>query len=493
MGGDLSRSGRSRVNRGVAGNADPVLRREVGRDYPLIDRAEGASLYDASGRRFLDAAGSVFVVNIGQGVEAVAEAMAAQARRVGFAHTGLFTSEAEIGFARRLLDLAPPGFTKAWLCTSGSAANETAIKLARHYHLARGEPARTLVVSRWGSYHGSSLGALALTGHTARREPFTPYLFDSPKIDPPYCYRCPLGAVFPACDLACADALEVALRRHGARNVSAFIVEPVSGGPLAALVPPEGYLARIRETCDRNGLLMIADEIVTGAGRTGSFLGVDHSGVVPDVITLAKGIGGGYVPLGAVLVHERVNAAIEAAGEPFRHGETFTGHAVTAAAGAAVLDHLAAHDLVRRAAAMGAVLGAKLDALRANPIVGDVRGLGLLWGLELVADRRTRAPFPRASRVAERVAEAAFARGLLVTAGTGGVDGLAGDAISLAPPFIVTADEVDEIVALLAAALDEVAGLLQDHVLQDARLQDGHLEDGHLQGHAALAQDAPMG
>jgi len=275
-------------------NGTPVFHREIGREYSVVDRATGARLYDTSGKEYLDAAGGVFVVNIGHSLPDVVEAIAQQASRVAFTHTQHFTSEPELEFARRLLELAPEGFNKVWLCTSGSQANETAVKLARSYHLLRGDQSRVQVVSRWNSYHGSSLGALSLTGHTRRREPYVPYLFSSPKIEPPYCYRCAWGRSWPSCGLACANELDKVIRRIGAANVSAFIAEPVSGGPLGSLVPSKDYFPKIRGICDRHGILMIVDEVVTGAGRTGSALGIDHFGITPDIVTLAKGIGGGY-------------------------------------------------------------------------------------------------------------------------------------------------------------------------------------------------------
>ena len=438
-------------------NRDPVFHREIGRDYPVVDRAEGACVFDASGRRYLDGAGGIFVANIGHGVKEVVAAMAAQADRVAFAHTSVFTSAAELAFAQKLVDLAPPGFTKAWICTSGSAANETALKLAREYQLIKGAPQRTKVIARWNSYHGSSLGALSLTGQPRRREPFLPYLQDFPHIEPPYCYRCPFGLTYPGCGIACAQALDRAIEAAGADNIAAFIAEPVSGGPLGTIVPPAEYFPIIRDICDRHGILMIVDEVITGAGRIGRNFGIDHWGVVPDIITAGKGIGGGYVPIGAVLVSERVYAAFEDAGRSFRHGETFTGHAVISAAGAAVLDYIRDHDLIDRVAVTGQRLGAKLQALSSLAIVGDVRGVGLLWGIELVRDKATREPFARERAIAERVAKAAFDRGLLVVAGTGAADGVRGDTISLAPPFILSDDEVDELVASLESSIRAVA------------------------------------
>ena len=437
-------------------NRDAVFHRQAGRDYPIASSGHGAYLIDSTGKEYLDAAGGVFVVNLGHGTKEVAEAMAAQAASFAFANTANFTSAAELEFAERLTALAPEGFNKAWICTSGSQANETAIKLARSYHLMKGEAGRIQVVSRWNSYHGSSLGALSLTGHTARRAPFAPYLFSSPKIEPPYCYRCPLNLSQSACGTACADLLDDTIRKTGTSNISAFILEVVSGGPLGALVAPDGYLSKVRAICDRHGILMIVDEVITGAGRTGMPLAIAHSGVVPDIITLAKGIGGGFVPVGAVLVHDRVFDIVEASGQPFRHGETFTGHSVAAAAGSAVLNIIARDGLVEQARLRGERLGAGLRSLANLSLVGDVRGIGLLWGIEIVADKVTKQPFSRAAGVAERIAAAAFEAGLIVIAGTGCADGEAGDTITLAPPFVVTESDIDLIISQLGKAIEAV-------------------------------------
>jgi adenosylmethionine-8-amino-7-oxononanoate aminotransferase len=296
-----------------------------------------------------------------------------------------------------------------------------------------------------------------MTGQPRRREPYLPYMQDFPHIEPPYCYRCPFERTYPSCEMACAHALEKALQQVGPETVAAFIAEPVSGGPLGAVIPPKEYFPIIREICDRHGILMIVDEVITGVGRIGRNFGIDHWGVVPDIITAAKGIGGGYVPVGAMLVHERVYAAFEESGRAFRHGETFTGHAVISAAGAAVLDYVRDHGLIARAAATGRLLGDKLQRLRDIPIVGDIRGEGLLWGIELVRDKATREPFARERGVAEKVAKVAFETGLLVVAGTGCVDGVRGDTISLSPPLILTEAQVTELVDTLETALRTVA------------------------------------
>jgi len=437
-------------------NADRVFHREIGHDYPTVDRGEGIYVYDSEGRRYIDGAGGIFVINIGHGSPAVEAAILRQLRRIAFAHTGHFTSEAEQRFSDRLLALAPPGFTKVWMSTSGSAANETALKLARHYHLLAGNPEKTRVIARWNSYHGSTVGALSMTGQPRRREPYEPYLLNFPHIEPPYCYRCPFGKTPDSCGIDCAEELDRMIHRIGANYVSAFIVEPVSGGPLGALPAPDGYFARIREVCDRHDVLLIVDEVVSGAGRTGRNMGIDHAGVVPDLITLAKGIGGGFVPIGATLVHERIYAAFESTGTSFRHGETFAGHALTAAIGSAVLEEIERGDLVSRAARMGDLLAEHLETLRDLPIVGDIRGMGLLRGIELVSDKATKTPFPREYHLSERIADEAMRQGLLLVAGGGCVDGVDGDTIALAPPFIIEPAQIRELTEVLRAAIDTV-------------------------------------
>jgi adenosylmethionine-8-amino-7-oxononanoate aminotransferase len=438
-------------------NDDRVFHRDVTRDYPVVDRAEGIHIYDTAGRRYIDCSGSVFVQNVGHGVSEIIDAIADQARRVAFVNTAQFTSDAEQRLSGALVDLAPPGFVKAWMSTTGSTANETAIKLARQYHLLTGNPQKTRVIARHHSYHGSSLGALSMTGAAQRRRPYEPYLADFPHIDPPYCYRCPLATTYPECGVACADELEKTILQVGPQYVSAFMVEPAAGGTLGALVAKPEYLPRIREICDRYDVLMMVDEVVSGLGRTGRFFAVEHWGVVPDIITLGKGLGGGYVPLAAVLAHQRVYGAFEDAGTSFVHGETFTGHTTTCAAGDATLKYMAEHKLVERSAEMGAVLGERLESLRPLPMVGDVRGLGLLRGIELVRDKETREPFPRERGITEAVVREASDRGLLLLSGSGGVDGVNGDTVMLSPPYILTADDIEEIVSIIEASIVKVA------------------------------------
>ena len=437
-------------------NTENVFHRQIARSYPAVTRGEGVYLWDENGKRYLDGAAGVFVAILGQGVDEIADAIDAQMRQVTFAYTTTFTSETERALTRKLVEWAPEGFDKAWICTSGSGANETAIKLARHYHLVRGNTEKFRVIARRHSYHGSSIGALSLTGAVPRRRPYEPLLLDFPHISPPNCYRCRLDLAYPSCKAACASELEDVIVREGPESISAFIVEPMAGGPLGGLVTPPEYMQSTREICDRHDVLLIADEVVSGIGRTGKKFGVEHSGVTPDVITVAKGLGAGYVPIGGVLAHEKIHRAFEEAGTSFVHGESFTGHTAVSAAGLATLEYIEKHDLVQHAGELGEYLGQRMEPLRENSIVGEIRGLGLMRGVELVADKSSKRPFLRATGVAEEVARECSERGLLVLPGVAGADGTDGDTVVLGPPYIVTRKQIDTMVSILGDAINTV-------------------------------------
>jgi adenosylmethionine-8-amino-7-oxononanoate aminotransferase len=432
-----------------------VFYRRLGHDYPTVERGEGVYLYDTAGRRYLDAAGGALVVNIGHGVAEVTEAMATQARRAAFAHGTQFTSGPLETYAAALAEVSPIAEPCVYLVSGGSESVETAIKLARQVCLARGEPGRYKVIARWGSYHGATLGALSASGRAPLRRPYSPLLIDMPHISPCYCYRCPFGKTYPSCSVACADALEAEILRQGPETVAAFIAEPVVGATLAAAVPPPEYWPRVRAICNRYGVLLIADEVMTGLGRTGRWFAVEHWGVRPDILVTAKGASSGYFPLGLMLAKAELVEAIRNGVGHFTHGFTYANGVLGAAVGLAVLRYLQAHDLIAASARLGDYLLSKLQSLRELPAVGDVRGLGLMAGVELVADKASRRPFPRAHRVAERVQAAAMRRGLIVYYGTGLADGVDGDAILLGPPFIVTKAQIDEIVTTLGEAIVE--------------------------------------
>ena len=435
--------------------SDALFPRSFRKSYPRAVRGDGCYLYTSDGRKLLDAAGGAAVVTIGHGVAAVAEAMAEQARRLAYVHSSQFHTEAAEQLAERLRALAPANFRRGrvFFTSGGSEATETALKLCRQYFLERGQPQRTRVVGRRQSYHGATLGALAVTGNVRRRAPYLPLLADWGHIAPCYCYRCPLGLTFPSCEVACADELEKFVGGAEPGTVAAFIVEPVVGATLGAVVPPEGYLQRIAEICRRHGLLLIADEVMSGMGRTGKNFGVEHWGVEPDLILVGKGVASGYAPLGAVLVSEQVAETIARGSGGFEHGFTYSAHPVAAAAGLAVLEHSERNNLFARVAPAGCELAAALGRLKSSPHVGDVRGLGLLAGVELVADAATREPFASEKRVAEKVCEAALEEDVVTYPIQGCADGQRGDHILLAPPFIISSEEIETIARALERAI----------------------------------------
>jgi hypothetical protein len=426
--------------------------------HPVVARGEGVYLFDTDGRRYLDASGGPVLVNIGHGVDEVVGALADQARRAAYVHATMFTSQAIEDYSDALAEVTPLPEPRFFYLCSGSEATETAIKFARQVQVERGESARYLVIGRWRSYHGTTLGALAVSGRPGLRSLYLPLIHDMPHVPPPYCYRCPFGLERPACGIACAMALEDQIKILGAGTVAAFIAEPISGASLGAVVPPPEYWPLVREICDRYGLLLIDDEVMTGFGRAGRWFAIETWRVTPDVITMAKGAAGGYWPLSITAVKgEHVEVIRQGGRGDFAHGGTFSHHAVGAAAGLATLRYLQKHDLIAASAAKGERLKAKLQAaLGDHPHVGDIRGQGLMLGLEFVADRAAKEPFPAAVRLACRLGDTAFERGLIIYPGQGTADGVNGDHTLIAPPFIITDEQMDEVVAILAESLEAV-------------------------------------
>jgi adenosylmethionine-8-amino-7-oxononanoate aminotransferase len=435
-----------------------VFHRRLDYDYPVVDRGAGVYLYDTAGKRYLDAAGGALVVNIGHGVSEIAEAMATQAGRVAFAHGTQFSSQPLELYADALASVVPMPDPRIYLVSGGSEAVETAIKLARQVCVARGESGRYKVIARWSSYHGATLGALSASGRAPLRRVYSPLLIDLPHIAPCYCYRCSYGKTYPSCSILCADALEQEILRQGPETVSAFLAEPVVGATLAAVVPPQEYWLRVREICDRYSVLLIADEVMTGCGRTGRWFAIEHWGVEPDILVTAKGASGGYYPLGVVVSRGDLVDVIRSGSGSFTHGFTHANGPLGATVGLAVFQYMQANDLVTTAARMGRYLLDKLEALRQLPAVGDVRGLGLMAGVELVADKQNRRPFPAGQRIAHRVQAAAMERGLIVYIGIGLANGVDGDAVLLGPPFVITEEQVDQVVVLLCDAISAVTG-----------------------------------
>src|SRR5579862_481924 len=431
--------------------------------YPQAVRGEGCYIFTSDDRRYLDAAGGAAVVTIGHGVKSVAEAMAAQAETLAYVHSSQFETPVAAELTSRLLKMGPGSFAqgKVYLTSGGSEATETALKICRQYFLERGEKRRYRVVSRKQSYHGATLGALTVSGNVRRREPFFPMLADWGHIDPCYCYRCPLGLAYPSCGVACADELEKLLDTEGGDELAAFIVEPLSGATLGAVPPPDGYLQRIAEICKQHGILLIADEVMTGMGRTGRNFAVQHWAVEPDLILVGKGIASGYAPLGAVMVSERVVEGFRKGSGVLLHGFTYNAHPVAATAGVAVSDFARENRLFEQVEQKGEYLRSALARLMESPYVGDIRGKGLLLGIEFVANRETREPFPAELQVSSQVAAMMLESGVLSYPMQGSVDGYRGDHLLLAPPYVISTEQMNELAEAIFRAVATVSSNLE--------------------------------
>jgi adenosylmethionine-8-amino-7-oxononanoate aminotransferase len=434
-----------------------TFQRNFKRRYPVAVRGEGVYLYDENGKGYLDACGGAAVVSVGHGVPEIIDAITQQARQLSYVHSSQFASPVGAELAAVLAAKFPGAkqHARVHYTSGGSEAAETAIKISRAYWLARGETQRYKIISRWGSYHGTTLGALSASGNKVRRQAFAPLLPAAMEhISACFCYRCPLGLEFPACALACADELEQAILKTGKETVAAFICEPVVGASSGA-VPPDGYLRRIREICNAHGILLIADEVMSGAGRTGKYFAVEHWDVVPDMILLAKGLASGYAPLGAVLAGEKIWRAIEAGPGSLDHGFTYQAHPPSLAAGLAVQRYLEKHNLVERSRQRGEYLAKKLAGLRALPCVGDVRGKGMLQTVEFVADQATKRPFTKEFNFNFHLFENLQARGVMVYPMRGTVEG-GGDHVLIAPPFVIEEAQIDFLAEQMAQAIEEV-------------------------------------
>jgi len=419
---------------------------------PVLDRAEGIYMWDVSGKRYIDGSSGAMVSNLGHSDPEVLAAMRAQMDKSTFGYRLHFQTESSEELARKTADLAPEGMNKVFFVSGGSEAVESTLKLARQYVVTQGQPQRFKIISRYPSYHGCTLGALAITGYAPMTAPFDPMMQRMPKIPAPRAYLDGLDIDDPATGLHYANLLETAILQEGPETVLAFIVEPVGGASTGALVPPAGYMQRIREICTQYGVLLIHDEVMTGGGRTGAFFGAEHWGTVPDLIALSKGFGSGYAPLGAMIARDDIVEAVMARGG-FIHGFTYAGNPLACAAGVAVLDQIAKRDLVGNAARMGAALQERLNGLMQRyALIGDVRGKGLLCAFELMADRATKAPLDPALHAHARLVDIAYDNGLIIySRRTRG--GTSGDHFLVCPPLITTETQLDEITDLLDKSL----------------------------------------
>lgn len=433
-----------------------ILHRQALGRYPRVSGGEGPWLFDDAGRRWLDACGGAAVSCLGHGHPDVVAAIERQARRLAYAHTSFFTTDVAEALAEALVRDAPEGISHAYFVSGGSEAMEAALKMARQYHLEHGEPGRTLFVSRRQSYHGNTLGALSVGGNAARREPYAPLLAPALQVAPCYAYRERRGDETEAAyGERLAAELDAAIVAAGPGRVIGFVAEPVVGATLGAVPAVPGYFRRVREVCDRHGVLLILDEVMCGMGRTGTLYACEQDGVSPDIVTVAKGLGAGYQPIGACLLSQRVFDAFAGGSGGFQHGHTYLGHAIACAAALEVQRVIARDRLLERVRTTGELLHAELvRALGEHPHVGDVRGRGLLLGVELVEDRASGGPFDPALRLNARVRQAAFDAGLMVYPGGGTIDGRRGDHVLLAPPYTIDRSHVDLIVGGLRAAID---------------------------------------
>lgn len=434
-----------------------ILHRQIAGPLPVAAGGQGIEIVDATGTRYLDASGGAAVSCLGHSHPAVTAALHAQLDKIAYAHTGFFTTEVAEKLADRLIEDAPGELSHVYLVSGGSEAVEAALKMARQYFTERGETQRRHVIARRQSYHGNTLGALAAGGNAWRRAPFAPLLIETHHIEPCFAYRFQeAGESDQEYGRRAAAALERRILELGGDTVLAFVAETVVGATAGAVPSAKGYFKRVREICDRHGVLLILDEVMCGMGRTGTLHACEQEGIAPDLMTIAKGLGGGYEPIGAVLLSRKIYDTFAKGSGFFQHGHTYMAHPLACAAGLAVQETIRRDNLLVNVRNMGALLRRRLGERFGNHAhIGDIRGRGLFQAIELVEDRLTKAPFDPGRKLHAKVKKAAMARGLMVYPMGGTIDGQRGDHVLLAPPFIVTASQIDEIVDRLGAALDD--------------------------------------
>jgi len=438
-----------------------AVHRDWDREFPIIERADGIYLYDQNGRKYIDGSGgSSVVTTIGHGVQEIAQAMFEQAQKFSFYPAHAFTNGPFLELSDLIVRLAPgelKGASRVWVTCTGTDATDDAVRLARQYWITKGKPSKHQVITRWQGFHGNTISGAGYSGITDRRSIFQPMYVDSPHIPPAFCYRCPFEHTYPQCNLLCARSLETAIRQQGPDNIAAFIAEPVVGAGLGCVPAPPGYFQMVREICSRYDVLLIADEVMTGWGRTGKMWGIEHWEVTPDIIATAKGMTAGYTPLSAVIARDEMWAALEKAHSPFKAGHTLNANAVSCAGAIAVINYVLEHNLIENSRQRGEqALKGLANLMEKHPIVGDVRGLGLMLGFELVKDQETKRPFESQQRVSKVFEDVALKRGLVTYPCTGTVDGVLGDMVLLAPPVIISEAQVNDILNILDDSLGEI-------------------------------------
>lgn len=433
-----------------------VLHRQIGRDYPVAESGHGIFIRDANGKEYLDASGGAAVSCLGHSHPDVRAAMHEQIDRLAYAHTSFFTSRAAEELADELIAHAPNGMGHVYFVSSGSEAIEAALKMARQYFVEKGEPQRRYLISRRQSYHGITVGALSVGGRAAQRKAFAPILLETHHVSPCFEYReRRADETAEAYGERLARELEDKIAELGPENVIAFVAETVVGATLGAVTAVPGYFRRVREICDRHGILLILDEVMCGMGRTGTLHACEQEGIAPDLMAIAKGLGAGYVPIGAMLMQDRIFQVLASGSGAFMHSQTYTGHALACATALAVQRVIRRDDLLANVRRQGAHLARRLQERFGNhPFVGNVRGRGLFQAVEIVADRGTKESFDPARKLHARIKQEAMNRGLMVYPMGGTIDGVRGDHVLLAPPFIVQPGDVDSIVERLGDSID---------------------------------------
>ena len=440
-------------------DADTLFHRDLNQEYPVMVRGEGIYLIDENGRRYIDGTAGAGNVILGHGNKRIATAMAEQAETLAYCFSAFYTNQPAHELSERIATLAPGDLNCIYFVSGGSEGIETALKLARQYHLQQGNKQKFRVISRWRGYHGATLGALSVTGMPGLREPFSPWLLPFHHISPCYPYRCRFAGCEGVCNNTCANELERAIVELGPDNVAAFVGEPIVQAGIAGGVPPDEYYSIVRETCDKYDVLYIADEVITGFGRTGKAFAIQHWDVVPDMIVFGKAASAGYCPLSGVIMRDKIRDSFRSSGDSFAHVFTYVDNPVAMRVGLTVQDILEEEQIIAGAAQTGAHLHeAAAELLGRHPIVGEIRGKGMLVGMELVKDRSTREPFPAADGIHKRLVKMAFERGLSAS-GTGGVaDWKDGDDFRFYPPLTTTTAQVDEALEIIDESLTQLEG-----------------------------------
>lgn len=420
-------------------------------------RGEGVYITDDNGKRYLDGSSGAMTVSLGHNNKEITDAVKNQLDLLAFTYRSQFTNEPLEELCREISSLAPGDLEYVSLANSGSEAAELAMKMAYSYWTSRRLPMKRRIISRWSSYHGSTVGALSMSGNAARRREYSPYVSDFPVLELPFCHLCPYEKKPSDCNLFCANHLQTLLNRFGAENVSAVICEPITGASGAGITPPEDYFHRIQEICRKNEVLLIMDEVITGFGRTGKYFASEHWDIVPDIIVFGKGITSGYFPLAGIIVRRDIHDCIEEKGIKFITGHTFGGNPLACASAIATIEFMKSRNIVKEATEKGVLLKKKLHELAGRcTIISDIRGKGLLWGVEFAKERTGTELFPPENNITGKIVKACFERGLIVYPSAGFIDGKHGDSVLLSPPLTITEKEIDHLAALLEASIHDV-------------------------------------